>query len=121
MVNNWTSKKPKNPMPLSERAKIFAPFSALKGLTEALTAKEKIHVPKVVLTEAAEEDLNQKLRSLSVHDTVTVIYYHLDHQKKGEYLQMTGIVSKIDLISRILTIVDTKISMDDIRDMDIHE
>ena len=108
-------------MPLSERAKIFAPFSALKGLTEALTAKEKIHVPKVVLTETAAEELNQKLCSLSIHDTVTVIYYHLDHQEKGEYLQVTGIVSKIDLLNRILTIVDTKIPIDDIRDMDIHE
>ena len=36
-------------MPVSDRAKQFMPFSALKGLDEALRAKEKIVVPKVEL------------------------------------------------------------------------
>ena len=34
-------------MPVSDRAKQFMPFSALKGLDEALRANEKIVVPKV--------------------------------------------------------------------------
>ena len=37
--------KPKQKMPIEERAKQFMPFSALKGLEEALASKEKIIVP----------------------------------------------------------------------------
>lgn len=33
--------KPKHKMPIEERAKQFMPFTALKGLPEALAAKEK--------------------------------------------------------------------------------
>lgn len=33
--------KPRYPMPISQRAKQFMPFSALKGLNEALALKEK--------------------------------------------------------------------------------
>lgn len=35
-----SSKKPAEPMPISERAKQFLPFAALTGLDEALRAKE---------------------------------------------------------------------------------
>lgn len=33
--------KPRNKMPIEERAKQFMPFAALKGLPEALAAKER--------------------------------------------------------------------------------
>lgn len=33
--------KPKHKMPIEERAKQFMPFAALKGLPEALAAREK--------------------------------------------------------------------------------
>ncbi len=33
--------KPRHKMPVEERAKQFMPFAALKGLPEALAAKEK--------------------------------------------------------------------------------
>ena len=41
--------KPKSKMPLSERAKQFLPFAALKGLPEALAEKER---------QAQEENIN---------------------------------------------------------------
>ncbi len=34
--------KPKNKMPIADRAKQFMPFAALKGLPEALAARENI-------------------------------------------------------------------------------
>lgn len=34
--------KPRNKMPIEERAKQFMPFAALKGLPEALAAKENL-------------------------------------------------------------------------------
>ena len=38
--------KPKYPMPVSQRAKQFMPFSALKGLEEALEKKERLALSK---------------------------------------------------------------------------
>lgn len=36
--------KPKTPMSIENRAKQFMPFSALKGLSEALARKEQAHL-----------------------------------------------------------------------------
>ena len=54
------------------RAKIFAPFAALKGYEEALRAKEKIVVPKVELSDDALEFLDYQLKQLKVGDYVLI-------------------------------------------------
>ncbi len=96
-------------MPMADRAKQFMPFAALKGLEQALEEKEKIVVDKIVLTEDSLDELNIKLMQLRIHDIVTVVYY-----SNNEYIKLTGMVSKITLSSRVLQIVNTKISLDDI-------
>ena len=53
--------KPKNKMPIADRAKQFMPFAALKGLPEALAAKEKILVQKVELSPEMEEELDRRM------------------------------------------------------------
>ena len=55
--------KPKHKMPIEDRAKQFMPFAALKGLPEALAAKEKIAVPKTELSMEKVEEPNQKIPS----------------------------------------------------------
>lgn len=99
-------------MSREERAKQFMPFAALKGYPEALRRKEKIVVPKRELSEEYRESLDQKLKQVKKHDIVTVIYYF-----QGEYLKKTGIVSRLDDTARLLQIVNTKISYDDITDI----
>lgn len=47
--------RPKNKMPISERAKQFMPFSALKGLDEAIAKKEEELLKKL---EDSKEDTN---------------------------------------------------------------
>ena len=44
-----------------ERAKIFSPFDALKGLQDALRLQEKIAENKVELGEDKELELNKKI------------------------------------------------------------
>ena len=44
-----------------ERAKIFLPFDALKGLKEALREKEKILVDKKILSIEEKEKISKKL------------------------------------------------------------
>lgn len=99
-------------MSREERAKQFMPFSALKGYSEALRKKEKIVVSKMELSEGHQEELDWKLREISENDMVTVIYF-----SKHEYLRLTGMVSRIDKNTRILTIVNRKILFEDLYDI----
>ena len=55
--------KPKHKMPIEDRAKQFMPFAALKGLPEALAAKEKTTVPKIELSEETAEETDQTIPS----------------------------------------------------------
>ena len=52
------------PMPPSKRAKIFSMFDALKGLKEALAAKEQIPEERKILAADASEELNRILTKL---------------------------------------------------------
>ncbi len=106
--------KPKTKMSIADRAKQFMPFSALRGLSEALAAKERIVVSKVELSEEMAEELDRKMHLLERGKIATVIYFHRD-----EYIKTTGMVARIDATSRLLQIVNTKISFDDILDMEI--
>ena len=108
--------RPKFPMPISERAKQFLPFAAVKGLKEALAKKEKIPVPKVEMTEESAAELNEKMHLIQKGATVTVTYFCDD-----EYIRLTGIVMRLDDIFRILRIGDMKIEFDDILDVDLIE
>lgn len=53
--------RPKNKMPIADRAKQFMPFAALKGLPEALSAKEKITVPQIELDPEMADELDRKM------------------------------------------------------------
>ena len=101
-------------MPVSMRAKQFAPFSALKGLDEALAEKERIRVEKRLLSEERLSELNQKLISLTLGQIITVVYYDPIAQ---EYVQLTGILEKIDGQTRSLKIGETVIKIDNLFDI----
>lgn len=102
-------KKPPYPMPTEKRAKQFMPFAALTGLAEALEAKEHVTVPRILLSDEMAEELDRKMHLLQRGILATVIYYH-----EGEYVKVTGVVSRIDLTCRVLQIVQAKILFDDI-------
>lgn len=94
---------------MENRAKQFMPFAALKGYEEALRAKEKIVVEKIELSEEKKEELDFKLRQITKRDMITVVYFH-----EGEYIKVEGMVSRLDKDARILKVVNTKISFEDI-------
>ena len=103
-------------MSREERAKQFLPFAALKGYPAALRRKEKIVVPKVEFSEDYQERLDRRLRQIRVQDVVTAGYF-----REGEYLKVTGMVSRIDRPARELKIVKTKIPFDDLYDVSYNE
>ena len=96
----------------ADRAKQFMPFAALKGYDVALRTKEKVIVPKIELSEEMLEELDHKLQMIGKKDIVTVVYFC-----NQEYLEVTGMVSRIDATARILQIVNTKIPFADIYDL----
>lgn len=106
--------KPKNKMPLEERAKQFMPFAALKGLPDALAVKEKITVPKIELSEEMAEELDRKMHLLSKGKIASIVYFHED-----EYVKQTGMVARIDTACRFVQIVNTKILFEDILDVKV--
>ena len=96
-------------MAREERAKQFMPFAALKGYPEALRRKEKVLVDNVQVSEDYAEALDRKLRQVRRLDTITVVYF-----RKGEYIKVQGMVSRIDVTARVLKVVQTKIPFEDI-------
>lgn len=102
-------------MSVENRAKQFMPFAALRGLPEALALKEKIVVEKMELTEDMAAELDWNMKILEPGMMVTVVYFH-----KDEYIKKTGIVSRLDRDSRILQVVETKISFEDLLTIEMH-
>lgn len=96
-------------MPNNDRAKQFMPFDALRGLREAYRAKERIKVEKVYLTEAELAKLADKLTKLQKEMMIKIVHFSLD-----EYIETHGIVTKVNLDQRYVTIVKEKISFDNI-------
>ncbi len=99
-------------MDRADRAKQFMPFDGLKGFRDALSEKERIIVPQRDLSEEEKEVLDQKLSLIQKKDMITVEYF-----QNGEYVQVTGMVSRIDETSRVLKIVNTKVDFDYISDL----
>lgn len=93
----------------ADRAKQFMPFAALKGYEEALHRKEKIVVEKIELSEEMKDELDRQFSQIGHNDIVTVVYY-----AEEEYLQITGMVAKIDIDARVLKVVNTKIPFENI-------
>ena len=100
---------------MENRAKQFVPFAAVKGYEEALRAKEKIVVEKIELSEEKKDELNFKLQQIHRNDIITAVYFC-----NGEYIRLEGMVSRLDTDARILKIINTKISFEDIYELNLN-
>ena len=131
-------------MDVGKRAKIFAPFDALKGFNEAVASKDVLYENKRELNEEDQAELNRRLDILhgltynsrmarENHVRVTVTYYIPCNDKeneaygyRGQYQQLTGICRNVDAeVSQTIRIDDRRIRFADIRsieaDTDIFE
>ncbi len=121
LKNADTIKHPR--MSIQNRAKIFAPCATLKGYEKAIEAKQRIVVDKIELSEETKEFLDMQLNKINnlllqkKHPIITVVYFQGDNKnidEKGEYIQFTGMVAKLNVVSRIIQIVEKRIFFDDI-------
>ena len=101
-------------MPIEQRAKQFAPFSALKGLEEALRQKEELREPRRELSEEAAAALNETLLCLREGQTVRVQYYDT-----RRYVQQTGTVTRLWMTQRTFWVEDVRIDFRDIHTLEI--
>ena len=99
--------KPRMKMSAADRAKQFMPFSALKGLDEALRMKEKIIVEKKELSEDTVEQISAILSSIGRGNLVEVVFFD-----DGEYISVEGIVTDFDPIMKKMTVVKTEIAFE---------
>ena len=103
--------KTRTPMPRAQRAKQFAPFDALTGLSLALAAKRRemgLH-EKLLLSEEEKERINEALIKAEKGTLVAVTYFH-----EGENLHLSGRVTERSEIYRYLAVEDLKIAFDDL-------
>lgn len=114
-----SSARPK--MPRQERAKIFAPFEALSGLSAAVHARDRVLVPAIIPTEYSQAQLDAKLRQLQKGEMATVIYFvplqKTEEEVLGEYVTVTGMVEKLDEYRKVLVLEGRDISFLDIAEI----
>ncbi len=102
------SKHPK--MSVESRAKLFTPFSALRGFDiEILTQEQdRLLVPQVSLASDQEEEIYRLLNGLRQGDWVTVTYFQpvksLNRQPLGEYTLSSGPVKKVNDVEQLLVL-----------------
>ena len=92
-----------------DRAKQFLPFNSLKGYYDLIREKEKVITPKRELSDSDIEELSNKLKQIEKNMMIKLRYYDTDR-----YVDIEGIVSKIDFTYKYIVIVKTKISFNDI-------
>ena len=85
------------------------PFDSLKGFKNAIKAKEKIIVQPKELSEDTEKSLQYKIIQIQKGMIVKIIFY-----QNYEYMVIEGMVSKIDIENKNITIVKTIIDFKDI-------
>ena len=74
-----------------QRAKIFAPYAALKGFGNYILDSEIRPEERIQLGEDAQEELNRQLQQLCRGDRVAVTWY-----REGRYTKALGTVKRID-------------------------
>lgn len=70
-------------------------------------------MPKPEFSEEYQEELDRKLRQMHKNDMVSVVYF-----SRGEFRKVTGMVARIDSTAKLLKVVDTKIPMGDIYEIE---
>ena len=87
----------------------FSAFAALTGFEDLIEEHNQIHEERKELSEEELQNLSCKIRQVKKGMVVTVDYY-----SNQSYKTITGEVTRIDLIYRIIRINSALIFLDDI-------
>lgn len=117
---NFLIKHPR--MSIENRAKIFSPFAALRGHSDAIeeTAEKKLTIRQDELMEDSRLELDETLGVLAdrlqqgEHPIVKVTFFVQDRVLAagvGTYDEVEGTVSRLDAIAQTIQIVDRVIPL----------
>ena len=115
--NDWNTLIKHPRMSIENRAKIFAPFAALRGHSDAVeeTAERRLTIRQDELMEDSRLELNEALGALAErlqqgeHPVVKVSYFVQDRvlaEGVGTYEELEGTVAKLDAVTQTIQIVD---------------
>ena len=110
--------KTRTPMPLSRRAKQFMPFAAVKGLEEAIAAKERelAQTDRIEFGEEQRDKINRILCRLKKGDCVCLTWYS---DGTRQYYTVQGIVREIIPERSLLRLGEDSIPFEAIADISI--
>lgn len=94
-------------MSMEDRAKIFAPFAALRGHGDALKEEDekKLYVVKRTLSESEIETISERLCQVKKGMQISIEYFILKNEDNmGIYKEKTGVVTGIDALTRCLSV-----------------
>lgn len=104
-----------------DRAKIFAPYAALKGYNELAHSMERQYVPRPEPAEDRQDQLDRRMRSLRRGDAVTVTWFEPlkaeGGRELGRYRVTTGVYLASHPASGILVLDSARIETRNILDM----
>lgn len=110
-------------MSIESRSAQFAPFAALIGHNDAIKETERLTTKRIELSDFDKELINNKLLLIdklkSEKPLITFTYFIYDNKKSGgKYIDITGIVKRIDLINSIIYLTNNvNIPIDEILDI----
>lgn len=99
------SKHPR--MSITNRAKIFSPFAALRGFDDEISSEgaTKLLVKKIELSDEEKNNLSDKLLQVKKGTKIVVRYFVKVTENTGNYMSLTGTVVMIDPIYRELKVM----------------
>ena len=126
-------------MNLSQRAKIFSPFDALKGFGQAIEEKLEVYVEKRELTEEEQRQIDQTLSVLHALTAnrrqarkngvcAAAVFFipcadrnHEAYGRRGSYETRTGTVWKVDELKKTLLLGEDTIEFSELAALQIVE
>ena len=119
------SRHPK--MSVENRAKLFTPFSALRGFDIEILTKEQDRLlgSRVMLGSDQQELIRRRLNDLLSGQRVTVTYFRMVKELEGislgEYVTQTGKVRRVDVFYQVLVVDSGVVAFEDIRELEIND
>ena len=110
-------------MSLDNRAKIFTPFSALRGFDISILTKDKdaTLMPRITLYDEIKEGLSHTLgrvqRGMTIHLTWFRPVKGTAGLELGEYITESAVIERLDEVRQIVRIHGQEIPFDDILDI----
>lgn len=123
LPHHVSSKRPQ--MSMQDRAAQFSPFAALTGYDGEIKEAARLTDSKIELDEYEKQEVDEMLQLILRHigeEFEVIITYFLPDERKagGSYVNVTGIVKKLDEYERLLVMRDgIKIPIDDILKIEI--